>query len=84
VTPRLGVVTVTHNSADVLSDFLASLRRQDIDAGTYKVYVIDNASVDDTVDMPAGGDVTLDFGNVKYPVSRIELLAGPLTIKTRG
>lgn len=39
---------------------------------------------DDTVDMPPSGDVVLDFGNVDFPVNRVELLAGPLTIRTRG
>lgn len=37
---------------------------------------------DDTVDMPPGGDVVLDFGNGAFPVNRLDLLAGPITIRT--
>ena len=39
---------------------------------------------DDIVEMPPTGDVVLDFGNIQFPVNRVELLAGPLTIRTRG
>jgi GT2 family glycosyltransferase len=59
VMPRLGVVTVTYNSADVLPDFLASLRRQDVPAGFCKVYAIDNASTDKTVEMLGRRDIPI-------------------------
>ena len=39
---------------------------------------------DDTVDMPATGDVVLHFGNMPVKVNRVDILAGPLTIKTGG
>src|SRR5579883_1618859 len=49
---RIGVVTVTYNSAVVLPDFIASVARQaDVD---FKVYVIDNASQDGSADIVAG------------------------------
>jgi len=37
---------------------------------------------DDTIDMPASGDVFLAIGNEKMPVNRLDLLAGPTTIRT--
>lgn len=47
IRPRVGVVTVTYNSARVLDDFLrASLAQTLTD---FRIYVIDNASADDTV-----------------------------------
>ena len=39
---------------------------------------------DDTVDMPPGGDVILNFGAGPVPVNRVDILAGPLTIKAGG
>lgn len=44
---RIGVVTVTFNSAEVLEDFLLSLRSQTY--SEYRLYVVDNASTDDSV-----------------------------------
>lgn len=47
--PRIGAVTVTHNSEEVLDDFLASARaQQDVDL---RVYVVDSGSSDGTVAM---------------------------------
>ena len=57
--PQLGVVTVTYNSVDVLPDFLTSVRRQDLPAGSYKVYAIDNASSDGTIDLLRTQDVPI-------------------------
>ena len=44
---KIGLVTITYNSADVLPDFLDSVAKQ-----TYQnffLYVIDNASSDNTI-----------------------------------
>lgn len=43
---RIGVVTVTYNSAGVVEDFLRSLADQQYEA--FVLYVVDNASQDDT------------------------------------
>jgi GT2 family glycosyltransferase len=45
--PRLGVVTVTYNSARVLEDFLRSSLAQTLQ--DFRIYAIDNASKDDSV-----------------------------------
>jgi GT2 family glycosyltransferase len=45
--PRIGVVTVTYNSGKVLDGFLRSTFAQDHD--DFLLYVIDNASTDDTL-----------------------------------
>ena len=37
---------------------------------------------DATVQMPAGGDVVLNFLDLTVPVNRLDLLAGPITIRT--
>lgn len=47
--PRLGVVTVTYNSGEVLQEFLDSLSAQDLRAVSARIYAIDNASTDDSV-----------------------------------
>jgi len=63
--PRIGVVTVTFNSGDVLPSFLESIHNQigvDID-----LYVVDNASSDGSADMAeraASNARTLVFRNV--------------------
>lgn len=44
---RVGVVTVTYNSAPVLPDFMQSMLRQDY--GNFLLYIVDNASSDDTL-----------------------------------
>lgn len=44
----LGVVTVTYNSASVIDDFMESMACQS--DGDWKLYVIDNASRDDTLE----------------------------------
>jgi GT2 family glycosyltransferase len=48
---KIGVVTVTYNSAAVLPDFLASLWRQT--HNNFVLYVIDNASRDNTLEQLA-------------------------------
>ena len=40
--PRLGVVTVTYNSAGVLEDFLRSVKAQTLPS--FALYTVDNAS----------------------------------------
>ena len=45
--PKIGIVTVTFNSEPVLEEFFASIDSQDY--GNYVLYVIDNASADDTL-----------------------------------
>jgi GT2 family glycosyltransferase len=47
MTTRLGVVTVTYNSAKVIPEFLECIRMQTL--GDFTLIVIDNASADDTV-----------------------------------
>jgi len=47
--PVLAIVTVTYNSASFLSDFLDSLLADDSLADGMRVYLIDNASSDETV-----------------------------------
>lgn len=44
---RIGLVTVTYNSGDVLKDFLDSCWAQDYP--DFHLYIIDNASTDDTI-----------------------------------
>ena len=44
--PRLGVVTVTYNSAGVLEDFLRSVKAQTLPS--FALYTVDNASTDGT------------------------------------
>jgi GT2 family glycosyltransferase len=46
--PRIGIVTVTYNSASVLSGFLDSLKEQT--HANFILYAIDNASVDNTLE----------------------------------
>jgi len=46
-TVKIGVVTVTYNSSDVITEFMESLVRQS--QQEYVLYVIDNASRDDTL-----------------------------------
>jgi GT2 family glycosyltransferase len=46
--PVIGVVTVTYNSADVLEDFLRSLRAQ---MAEFRLYAVDNASSDASVEI---------------------------------
>jgi len=49
---RVGIVTVTYNSASVLADFLGSVWKQ-----TYRdffLYVVDSGSTDNTIDILAG------------------------------
>ena len=46
--PKIGLVTITYNSSDVIDDFLSSVKGQ-----TYKnlkLYVVDNNSADNTLD----------------------------------
>jgi GT2 family glycosyltransferase len=50
----IGVVTVTYNSAQVLDGFLSSLLGQSLP--TFLLYVVDNASSDDTVERLARYD----------------------------
>ena len=47
VGPRIGVVTVTYNSSSVWDGFLESIQRQV--GAEFTLYVVDNASRDDTV-----------------------------------
>ncbi len=56
---RLGVVTVTYNSAGVLHHFLECLRAQDLPAGAFRTYVVDNASTDTTLEMLRAGDTSV-------------------------
>ena len=44
----IGVVTVTFNSADVLPDFLQSMRKQ---SEAFRLYAVDNASSDSSVEV---------------------------------
>ncbi len=44
---RVGVVTVTYNSAPVLQEFMESMLRQDY--GDFLLYIVDNASSDETL-----------------------------------
>ena len=46
---KIGVVTVTYNSADVLDDFLESIQKQT--HGNFILYIIDNDSNDDTANI---------------------------------
>jgi GT2 family glycosyltransferase len=56
--PRLGIVTVTYNSAEVLPDFLRSLGAQSF--ADWRLYVIDNASSDSScAHVEAWGDPRL-------------------------
>lgn len=53
----IGIVTVTYNSADVLPDFLLGIRDAAIET-PLRLYIIDNASQDETLDVvesDAGG-----------------------------
>ena len=43
---RIGIVTVTFNSAEVLPDFISSLQKQTF--SDYLLYAVDNASTDDS------------------------------------
>jgi GT2 family glycosyltransferase len=57
---RLAVVTVTFNSSKVLDEFLLSASRQSLQ--DFKLYVIDNASADDTLErlrLAAGTDARI-------------------------
>lgn len=55
---RIGVVTVTFNSATVLADFLSSVKSQS--CRQYRLYAIDNASADASIEMlEAGNDIDL-------------------------
>jgi hypothetical protein len=38
--------------------------------------------IDATVEMPAGGDVALHFVDMTVPVNRLDLMVGPVTIRT--
>jgi GT2 family glycosyltransferase len=61
-TSRIGVVTVTYNSAQVIDGFMTSLLRQSY--SSFMLYVIDNASSDQTLQL-------ID----RYPDSRIRIVA---------
>jgi GT2 family glycosyltransferase len=52
--PKIGVVTVTYNSASVLSPFLACIFAQDL--VDFILYVVDNKSSDETVELLTGVD----------------------------
>lgn len=58
--PKLGVVTVTYNSAAVLPGFLASLNLQDMPEDSIKVYVIDNGSADGTLALLAASELPIE------------------------
>ena len=45
---KIGLVTVTFNSSSVLDDFFVSIKNQDYN--NFKLYIVDNASSDDTID----------------------------------
>lgn len=49
---KIGIVTVTYNSGDVIGDFMRSLLAQD--HPNFTLYVIDNISRDDTLTQVAG------------------------------
>lgn len=51
---RIGVVTVTYNSAAVLPEFLDSIGRQT--SQEFILYVVDNASIDKSVEIVGGFD----------------------------
>jgi GT2 family glycosyltransferase len=50
--PKVGVVTITYNSARVIDGFLRSLLAQS--HGNFVLYLVDNASTDDTLKRVAG------------------------------
>ena len=45
---KIGLVSVTFNSSSVLDDFFVSIKNQDYN--NFKLYIVDNASSDDTID----------------------------------
>lgn len=47
--PSVGIVTVTYNSAGVLDDFLSSLAEQGPGSPRFRLYAVDNASPDASV-----------------------------------
>jgi GT2 family glycosyltransferase len=47
--PSVGIVTVTYNSAEVLDEFLSSLAAQSPGSPRFRLYAVDNASVDASV-----------------------------------
>ena len=49
--PHVTVVVVTWNAADLLARCLAALEAQTLDRAAYELVVVDNASVDGTVEM---------------------------------
>ncbi len=64
--PRLGIVIVTFNSAEVLRDCLASLAAGAAGVDLADVVVVDNASIDDSMQVAASFDDdvvrTVEFG----------------------
>ena len=45
--PKIGIVTVTYNSRNVLEDFFASLSRQTYTS--FNLYIVDSGSTDETL-----------------------------------
>lgn len=73
---RIGVVTVTYNSAAVLPDFMASIASQ---AGVdYRIYVVDNASHDGSADMVAS------IADARYVLIRNEANRGVAAANNQG
>ena len=64
---KIGVVTVTYNSGAVIRDFVESLLKQT--HRDFLLYVIDNASTDDTVALFAD-----------YPAPRIVVVRNPSNV----
>ena len=54
------IVTVTYNSAEVLSDFLASLMKDECHPRV-RVYVVDNGSTDDSIAIARSFEQNLDL-----------------------
>ena len=66
---KIGIVTVTYNSAGVLEDFFSSLERQDFKE--FFLYIVDSGSTDETVSyaashMPAGGRLIENKDNIGF------------------
>jgi GT2 family glycosyltransferase len=64
--PRATVVVVNYNGAHLLPPCLEGLRRQDVPAGSFETVVVDNASVDGSLELLAR-----DFPEVRVIASQV-------------
>ncbi len=73
---RIGVVTVTYNSAAVLPDFISSIASQD--GVDFTIYVIDNASSDESADILAS------IGDARFQLIRNDANVGVAAANNQG